>query len=239
MANFTTIQLDPNTGTLGSPVWTNYLGGASTEVRWSSTLTGLGSTASASWPADNRPGATQLIVGTYAYTTDASGLAFIGNTSATCPTWVNGNYLFARWDWDAVGTFAAAPIFTAYKSTSHDSPTLGDGTILGGNVTDTGSRSYLKANVWGRVTSAGAPGVAPTNPPLVTSGSAGNQAGTTGASWMTNYASLQGDNDYITAGFTPAATTADTWNIEFALFDGPNTTPSTYTPVLSLKYQWT
>lgn len=239
MANFTTIQMDPNTGTLGTPVWTNYLGGANTEIRWSSTLSGLGSVASASWPADNRPAATQNIQGTYAFISDASGLAFIGTTSDTCPAFTNNNYLWARWDWDNVGTFAAAPIFTAYKSVSHDSPSAGDGTILGGHATDTGSRSYLKANVWGRVTSAGAPGAAPSNAPTVTDGSAGNQAGTTGATWMTNYASLQGDNDYITAGFTPAATTADTWNIIFALFDGPNMTPGTYTPVLSLKYAWT
>jgi hypothetical protein len=156
-------------------------------------------------------------------------------------SWSNTNYASFRWDWDAVGTFAAAPIWTFYKSISHDSATRNDGSILGGSIdtTNVSAFSYVKGNLYGRVTSAGVPAGAPSNPPLVTSGSAGSVSPIAGANWLTNYQSLNGDTDYITFVNTPAATTADTQQFMLALFDGPTMVPSTYTPVCSLKYSWT
>ena len=243
MANFTTIQLDCNTGTNASPTWTAIAAGGSAganEVRWSSTGTGLLSTGNAAWPADNRPASTQQILYCYAFTADTTGLGFIG-TASNPASWVISNYHWSRWDWDSVGTFAAAPIWTFYKSTSHDSASRNDGSILGGSTdtTNTNAYSYIKANLYGQVTATAAPTAQPSNAPLVTSGTAGSVSPVAGANWMTNFQSMNGDTDYITFAATPAATTAGTIEGMFVLFDGPTMTPSTYTPVCSLKYSWT
>lgn len=88
------------------------------------------------------------------------------------------------------------------------------------------------------MTSAGAPAAAPTNAPVVTDGTTGTSGPTAGANWMTNYAGLQGDNDFITAPFTPAATTADQWNVIVHLFTGPNQNTGTHTWAVSLKYSF-
>jgi len=238
MADFTLIKLEANDKTLVSPNWVA-IGGANTEVRWSDLATQK-DIASASWPAMIRPAATGIVSYTYAYSADATGNGFISNQGGSnCPAYDIANYLFARWNWDNTGTFASAPIFTGYISNAHGAITPGDGSLLGGHATDTGSRSYLKGNAFGRVTSGGAPAAAPGNAPVVADGSAGSLSPTAGANWLANFQSLQGDNDYITAPFTPAATTADTWYIHFALFTGPNMTPATYTSVLTLKYTWT
>ena len=236
MSDFTSITLEMNTGSNASPTWTNVLG-ANKELRWfTSNSAGL-STASASWPYATRPGSTSGVDYAYAYTADATGLGVLG--SAGTPTaWSNANYLQARWNWDAVGTFASAPITTAYPTTAHGSITRGDGSILGGHASDTGAtaRSYLKANAFGRVVSAGAPAAAPSNDAVGTDGTTGSVSPTAGANWLTNYQGLQGDNDYITFPSTPAATTADQWNILLRLFMGPNMNTGTHTPVVSLKY---
>jgi len=146
--------------------------------------------------------------------------------------------LWARWNWDAVGTFASAPIFTAFPDGTHGAITRGDGSLLGGHATDTGAtaRSYLKGNAYGQV---GAPAAAPTNAPVVTDGTTGSVSPAAGAFWLVNFQGLQGNNDWITAPFTPAATTAGVWHLHFALFTGPNETPATYTVKMTLKYTWT
>lgn len=240
MADFTLISLAPNTGTLAAPIWTNVLGGSNTEVRWSDVGIGLLAIASASWPAMLRPGATSIVSYTYAYTADATGLGFIGDTGNPV-AFDDANYLWARWAWDATGTFASAPIFTAYPTNAHGAISRGDGSLLGGHATDTGAtaRSYMKGNAYGRVVSAGAPAAQPGADPVVTNGTTGVSSPTAGANWIATYQGLQGDNDWILAPFTPAATTADQWNVILALFTGPNETPATYTVVISLKYTWT
>lgn len=143
-----------------------------------------------------------------------------------------------RWDWDNTGTFASAPIFTAYASTSHAAITRGDNSVLGGNTTDTGAtaRSYLKGNAFGRVDSAGVPAANPINAPAANDGTTGSVSPTAGANWLTNFQGLQGDNDYITAPFTPAATTADQWSCIIRLFIGANSAAGVSTPTVSLKY---
>jgi hypothetical protein len=137
-----------------------------------------------------------------------------------------------------VGTFASAPIFTAYPTSAHGTITRGDNSLLGGNTTDTGgtARSYLKGNLFGRVNSAGAPAAAPTNAPVVTDGTTGSLSPTAGANWLTNYQSMQGDNDFMTAAATPAAVTADSINMMLTLFTGPNMATGTYTNVVSVRY---
>lgn len=237
MADFTLIQMECNVGNTATPDW-SAIGGANTEVRWAD-VDDQSNVASASWPAMIRPGATAIVDYTYAFTADAVGEGFYSGAGTTPPAYSKDNYLWARWDWDAIGTFASAPIFTAYPTTGHGSITPGDGSLLGGHATDTGSRSYMKGNAYGQVDSAGAPTAGPTNAPVVTDGTVGSVSPTAGANWLTNFQSLQGDNDWITAPFTPAATTADTWSLHYALFTGPNETPATYTVVMSLKYTWT
>lgn len=241
MADFTALTMEANDHSTGGPVWVVVGPTALHEVRWSDLATQK-DIASASWPAMIRPAATAIVSYTYAYTADAVGNGFYSQSGAVnCPAFSKDSYLWSRWNWDNTGTFASAPIFTAYTTTAHGAIVRDTGALLNGKIADTGGAgySYLKGNAWGRVTSAGAPGAGPTNAPVVGDGTAGSASPTAGANWLTNYQSLQGDNDYITAPFTPAATTADTWYLHYALFTGPNMVPAIYTVVMTLKYTWT
>lgn len=239
MADFTLIQMECNHGTIGAAVWVA-IGGANTEVRWSDSDLQNG-IASASWPAMIRPAATEIVDFTYAYTADATGFGFISGQGSPCPSWSKDDYLWARWDWDNVGTFASAPIFTAYPTGAHGAVARDDGSLLGGKIADTTGTgySYLKGNAYGREDSAGAPAAGPAAAAAVGDGTVGSVSPTAGANWIANFQSLQGDNDWITAPFTPAATTADQWSLHFALFTGPNMVPATYTVKMTLKYTWT
>lgn len=244
MADFTTFRFQLNTGTNAAPVWTSVpASGAGTgqELRFSD-LSTQGAVASASWPFTTRPvSGTAGVDYLYVFTADTTSLGSLGTSSNTPIAFSNANYMELRLDWDALGTFASAPIFTAYPSTAHGAISRGDGSLLGGHASDTGgtARSYLKGNAFGRAVSGGAPAAAATNAPTVTDGTTGTVSPTAGANWLTNYQGLQGDNDFITAPFTPVATTADQWNLMLRLFMGANLTPGTLTPVISAKYTWT
>jgi hypothetical protein len=244
VADFTTFRFQLNTGTNGTPVWTDVpASGAGTgqELRFLDVST-AGATASASWPFVTRPtSGTAGIDYLWVFTADTTSLGALGTTSTTPAAFTNASYMQLRLNWDNTGTFASAPIFTAYPTTAHGSVTRGDGSLLGGHASDTGgtARSYLKINAFGRVVSAGAPAAAPTNAPTVTDGTTGTVSPTAGANWLTNYQGAQGDNDFITAPFTPTAVTADQWNLMIRLFTGANMTPGTHTPVISCKYTWT
>lgn len=238
MADFTSLVFAANTNTNGSPTWTTILGSGK-ELRFHDTNSAGLTTASASWPYMTRPAATGGVDYAYAYTADAVGLGVLGSGAA--PTaFDNTKYMQYRWDWDNLGTYASAPVFTAYPTTGHGSVSRGDGTILGGHATDTGgtARSYVKGNAFGRVVTAGAPGAAPSNAPVVTDGATGSLVPSAGANWLTNYQGLQGDNDFITFPSTPAAVTADQWNVMARWFTGPNMTPGILVPVLTLKYTY-
>lgn len=257
MADFTTVRLECNRGNTASPNFVA-IGAANTEVRFSDVGTGLLATASAAWPAMVRPAATANIAYTYLFDADATGTGFYsastgtGGTGVNPPVFANGNYLWARWSWDALGTFASAPIFTAYYTTGHitpasRNPAAGTANLLDGNATDTGAtaRSYLKANAYGTIVTGatattagtGAPAAAPTNAPVVTDGATGALIPTAGANWLTNFQGLMADLDYIQFPSTPAAVTAGWWNVIFALFTGPNMTPGNpYTWQHSFKY---
>ncbi|GAH55873.1 unnamed protein product [marine sediment metagenome] len=241
MADFTTLTMEANHGTLIAPVWVVVGPTANHEVRWSDLATQK-DIASAAWPAMIRPVATSIVNYTYAYTADATGNGFISNAGAIdCPAYDENNYLWARWNWDNLGTFASAPIFTAYPTNAHGAIVADDGSLLGGKIADTGGAgySYLKGNAFGQVDSVAAPAAAPAAAPVVTDGTVGSVSPGAGANWIANFQDLQGDNDWITAPFTPAALTADTWSLHFALFTGPNETPALYVVVMSLKYTWT
>jgi len=243
MADFTTIRLAVNTGTNAAAVWTA-IGAAATEIRWSDVATAT-NVASASWPAMIRPAATANVAYLYAYTADATNLGFLGTSTATPVAYSNtAQFLSQRWDWDATGTFASAPVFTAYGTTAHTTPAARGGTtdnILSGNATDTGAtaRSYLKGNLYGQVTSTAAPIAAPAAAAVVTDGTTGSVSPTAGANWLATFQGLMADLDYITFAATPAATVANTLNCILALFTGPNMGPATYVPVITLKYTWT
>ena len=241
MADFTTLIMEANHGTLGTPVWVEVGPTADHEVRWSDSNTQK-NVASAAWPAMIRPAATAIVSYTYAYTADAVGNGFLSNEGAVnCPAYDKDNYRWARWNWDNVGTFASAPIFTAYPTVAHGAVVRDDGSLLGGKIADTGGTgfSYLKGNAFGQVDTVAPPAAGPTNAPVVTDGTIGSVSPAAGANWLANFQSLQGDNDYITAPFTPAATAADTWSLHFALFVGPGETPALYEVILCLKYTWT
>jgi hypothetical protein len=238
----TGLVLQINTGTNASPTWTslnNSGSGGANELRFND-QSNQGSTASASWPYMTRPASTQTVSYQYAFTADTTSLGLWGGGTSTPVAFVQDSthYLSHRWTWDAVGTFASAPIFTAYASSAHAAITRGDNTLLGGNTTDTGStaRSYLKGVLWGRVASAGAPTANPTAF-TVTDGATGAVTPTAGANWSSNQG-LMGDNDYLQAAATPAATTADSLNMMISLFTGPNMATGTYLNVISCKYTY-
>lgn len=240
ISDFSVLNLRENTGTQATPVWTAIpASGAGTgqELRFSD-QSNQGATASASWPNMTRPAATQHVPYQYVFTADTTSLGYLGTTSNTPVAWLNSNYNDAEINFDNLGTFAAAPILTAYPTTAHGAISRGDNSILGGNTTDTGAtaRSYLKANMFGRVVSAGAPAAAPTNAPAVTDGSTGSVSPTAGANWLTNYQGLQGANDFITAAATPAATTADQIRLMLDLWTGPNMASGIYVNVLTISY---
>ena len=244
MADFTVMRFQLNTGTNATPVWTSVpASGAGTgqELRFSD-LSTQGAVASASWPAVTRPlSGTAGVDYLYVFTADSTSLGVLGTTSTTpVADSTTAQYRFLRLDWDNTVTFASAPIFTAYASTAHAAISRGDGSILGGHASDTGAtaRSYLKGNAFGRVDTGGVPAAAPSNAAAVTDGATGSLAPTAGANWLTNFQGLQGDNDYITAPFTPAAVTADQWSMIIRLFLGANTVAGTHTPVISCRYTY-
>lgn len=244
MADFTSLKFQLNTGTNAAPTWTDVPAtgaGTGQELRFSD-LSTQGSTASASWPAVTRPtSGTAGVDYLYVFTADTTSLGVFGGGTATPVAYSNtAQYRFLRANWDNTGTFASAPIFTAYPSNAHGSVTRGDGSILGGHTSDTGgtARSYLKGNGFGRVDSAGVPAAAPSNAAVVTDGSTGAATPTAGANWLTNFQSLQGDNDWIAFPSTPAATTADQWSLIIRLFLGANTSAGVATPVISIKYTY-
>lgn len=246
MADFATstgLALQLNTGTNATPVWTTLNNGGSAganELRFSD-LSTQGAVASASWPYTTRPGATSAATFQYqyAFTADTTSLGYVSTSSTTPTAWSNTNYNDKRWNWDNLGTFASAPIFTMYPTNAHGAISRGDNSPLGGNTTDTGAtqRSYFKGNAFGRVTSGGAPAAAPTNAPVVTDGTSGVLTPTAGANWTTNYQALAGDTDWLAFPSTPAAVTADSWPVMAMLFAGPGLATGTYSAiVMSCKY---
>ncbi|GAI58951.1 unnamed protein product [marine sediment metagenome] len=130
MADFTLIQMECNDHSTGAANWVA-IGGANTEVRWSDQNDRHDINANV-WPAMIRPAATAIVNYTYAYTAVATGKGFYSESGGiNTPVWSKDSYLWARWDWDDVGTFASAPIFTAYPTVAHGAVVRGDDSLLG------------------------------------------------------------------------------------------------------------
>lgn len=243
------LGLTANVGTQASPAWTSHLNnggtGGANELRWSDNGSIANNTASASWPFTTRPGSATRIDYLYAYTADATGSGVLpASAPPNVPTaFALASYNQVRIGWDNAGTFASAPILTAYNSTAHTNPTRGDGTVTGGSTTDTGAtaRSYIKGNMWGDDAAAvpAAPTGGPSNLPAATDGATGALTFSGVPAWLTNFQALGADLDYIQYGATPTAVTAAVLYCMLALFSGPGMLTGTLTPSIAAKYTYT
>lgn len=239
------ISVDVNTGTQGSPTWTNItlpMSGVGVELRWSDQGNQI-ATASAGWPGFTRPAsgttnATSFFL--YYFNSDNSGNGITGGASPVAFT--NNNYFMLRWSDLGNGSYAASPLMTAYDDNTHSAPTsrnsAGFPNNLAGNASDTGAtaRSYMKANAYGYFGQA--PAAAPNSPPAVTDGSTGALTPATN-NWLTNYQGLMANIDYISHGQQPANNVAQKWYFMLAMFSGANMATGVYAnTVVSMQYTW-
>lgn len=245
MSDFTTIKLQCNTGASdASPTWTDMLfGTAGYELRAAlSSGSQTTSTASAAWPSILNPSSgTTLIDKMYCFTADTTGFVITGGDST------GSHYNVYRINWDALGTFASAPIISAWKDNTYPAaspgtqPGVGDGScVINGTSGESSSTGLLKGAAFGNgVTAAGAADNPASNfgtNPSATSGSAG-AATTTNATWLA-WQSLQAATQWIANGAIPKATTAGTWNFLLALYIAAGMTGGTLLPVLGVQYTW-
>lgn len=239
MADFTTIRSMWNSNTDASPTWNAVtFGGTSgaNEIRWAATGAGAAGTSSALWPQYNRPASTGALPELWYCTADTTCVK-VGTYDGT-----NAHANVACIDYDALGTFASAPTFSAWGDTTHQAPSAGTqpgaqagSPIVNGHATDTTSTSYLKLNEYGddQTTNPAAGAVGTTL--LVTSGTAGSVS-PGAAAWLATWQSMQGAIQLITHRRTPAATTAGKIFFSPVLFTGPNMSLGTLTPVITFTY---
>lgn len=245
MTDFTTIKLQFNSGTDGSPTWNDFTTAANYELRFCASGAGGASIASASWPAFLKPSSgTAVIPELWAYVgSDNSGGVKIATYDAT-----TAHYMQIRVSWDNTGTYANGPIVSCWKDNTLPSASPGtqtspgDGSnIVNGHATDTSSTSYLKANFYGQGLTAGGvqqtPAANAAGTMTVTSGTAG-AVNPGSAAFLATWQSLQALTQYIQDGATPQATTAGLWYGVFALFTGVNMIGGTLLPILGYQYQW-
>lgn len=221
--------------------------GAAKELRVLDVSTGGQTTTAAAWPYVTRPGSGTAALDYYwVFDSDAIGGGIYGGSTSAIGTagnapaaYATSQYLQMRWNWDNSGTFAGAPIFTAYASTAHAAISRGDGSVLGGHASDTGAtaRSYYKALAYGSGATMQVPTAGPGSAPVVTDGATGSVVA--GATAWSAVQGLQGDNDYITYNNTPTPATAQAWYLQFRAFIGVNMLTGTYTAVLAMKYTFT
>jgi len=242
LADFSVIRSQWNSTATdaAAPVWNTITFGGSAganEIRWTSTGGGAAGTASASWPQFSRPGSTAAVPELWYFTADTTGVIIPAYTGT------NARARMACIDYDAVGTYAAAPTFSGYGDNTHAAPSAGTqpgaqsgSPIINGHATDTSSTSYLKMNEYGDDQTAD-PAAGTTGTVTVTSGTAGSLS-PGAAAWMTNWQSMQGTIQYITHRRTPAATTAGKIFFVIALFTGPNMSLGTLLPVITFTYSF-
>lgn len=246
MSDFTTLKSQFNSGASdASPTWTDILfGTANHEMRLCASGAGGGSIASASWPTYTKPGSVGVIPEMWCYTgSDNSGGAKLTTYDGT-----SAHYMQWRVNWDNTGTFAAAPILSAWKDNTLPAavpgtqPGTGDGSsYVNGQSTDTSNTSYIKANAYGYGVDTGGTQQTPASNAAgtltATSGTAGAVNPGTGA-WLATWQSLQAATQYIQDAVTPKATTSGFWYTVFAWYVGPNQTGGTLVPVLGYQYVW-
>jgi hypothetical protein len=241
MADFTTIRSQWNSNTDASPTWNTITFGGSSganEVRWCAAGAGAGSTASASWPQYSRPGSVTAVAELWYFTADTTGTK-VGTYDGT-----NGKANVCCIDYDNLGTYAAAPTFTAYGDNTHAAPSAGTqpgaqagSPIVNGHATDTSSTSYLKINEYGD-DQTGNPAAGSVGTTLsATVGTAGSVS-PGAAAWLATWQSAQGVIQYITHRRTPAATTAGKIFFDVVLYTGPNMSLGTLTPVITFTYSY-
>jgi hypothetical protein len=181
----------------------------------------------------------------WAFTADTTGVK--------CATYTgtNANANVLRWDWDGLGTFAAAPQFTMFGDNTHATPSAGTqpgaqsgSPIVNGQATDTSSTSYCKINAYGNGVTAGGTQHTPSagsvgSAPTVTTGGAGAATPAATPAWLATWNDAQGWTNYILNGATPQATKAGYWYWTMALFTGVHmSTGSAIQPVLTLQYAY-
>jgi hypothetical protein len=251
MADYTTITTNYNSGagTDAAPVWTGTslaFGGSAgaNELRWCASGAGAAGTASAAWPLYSRPGSTGVIPEVWAFTADTTGLKVqtYDGTSA--------HYMQFRFNFDALGTLAAAFQFTAFGDNTHATPSAGTqpgaqsgSPIVNGHATDTSSTSYLKANAYGYGVDTGGtqqtPAANAAGTLAVTTGTSGAVSPGTGA-WLATWQSMQGftSGQYILDAVICKALTAGFWYFVLSMWSGPNMSTGTLQPVLTLQYSY-
>jgi hypothetical protein len=252
MADFTSLNLQYNKGSDGTPDWTGTaiaFGGTSgaNEMRWCASGAGGASIGSASWPYVTRPSSgTAAIAELWAFTSDTSGTkvaTYDGSNTAS---------RVLRWNWDNTGTFAAAPQFSAFGDNTHTTPSAGTqpggqsgSPIVNGQSSDTSSTSYLKINAYGNGVTAGGVQHTPSSGAAgttlaATSGTAGAVTPASTPAWLTTWQSAQGWTAYILNGAIPQAVTAGQWYWTMALYTGANMSlGSAIQPVLTFQYSYT
>lgn len=209
------------------------------EVRF--TNSGLGattSTSSASWPLVTKPTSGSATYNqAYAFSADTTGLL-------TVYTGDNSVARVFRFNWDNTGTYASAPQFSCFDSTSHNTPSPGTQPSMVNGSADTSNTSYVKGNGYGYGThpsgstqdtpSAGSVGSNPT----ATTGTAGSVSPPTTPAWLTNWQSLQGFSQYIVNPGTPQATFAGDWYVTLIVFYSAAQSAATYTWTLTYQYTY-
>jgi hypothetical protein len=247
MPDFTTIksQFNSTSTDAGAPTWNDITFGGSAganEYRFTSAGGGAAGTSSALWPQFSRPGATAAVPEAWGFSADTTGIK-VGTYTGT-----NANARQFRINYDNVGTFAAAPTFSAFGDNTHAAPSAGTqpgaqagSPIVNGQNPDTLNTnvySYLKANVYGTDAPTGSdPAAGTTGTVTVTSGTLGSVSPGLGA-WLANWQSMQGAITLITHDRTPAAVTAGNIWFVLALFTGPGMSLGTLTPVLTFTYSF-
>ena len=246
MADFTTLKFQANTGTSdASPTFTDVLlSTALYELRMCASGAGAGNIASAAWPIYTRPASTGVVPECWVYLESDNS----GGLKVTTYDGTTAHFKQFLVSWDALGTFAGAPIISAWKDNTYPAaspgtqPTPGDGSaIVNGQSSDTSSTSYLKANAYGFGVDTGGTQQTPSanagGTLAVTSGTAGAVSPATGA-WLATWQSLQAATNYIQDGVTPKATTAGLWYFLISLFTGPNMQGGVLLPQLGFQYLW-
>jgi len=247
MTDFTTLKLQTNTGASdASPTWTDTLfGTAGYELR--AALTGGGqttSTASASWPSMLKPASgTTLVNAMYEFSADTTGLLITTYDGTTA------HYMQFRINWDGVGTFASAPLISAWgdNTLAAASPGTQPGgqsgsPIINGTAGESGSFSLLKANAYGQgLTSGGSqqtPAANAAGTETVNGHSAAGAETPGSAAWLATWQDLQAATDWIVNGGIPQAVTANLWYFVLILRIAAGMTGGTLLPVLGYQYTW-
>lgn len=243
ISDFTTIKTQYAPGTDASPgTWADItFGGTSgaNEYRFCASGAGAGGTASASWPLYTRPGSVTAVAECWAFSADTTGVK-VGTYDGSK---TNSNVF--KVNWDALGTYAAAPSLTAYSDTSHAAASPGTqpgaqsgSPIINGHASDTSSTSYLKGNLFDTFQTANLSAGAAGTTLAATSGTAGSVS-PGAAAWLATWQSLQAATQFITARTTPTALTAANAYFSLALYTGPNQSTSTaMLPVVTWQYSY-